>query len=313
MDTIVACSTPLGQSGVAVIRISGVDALSTVLGFSSRAHLSPREVTFSRLYAEDEVIDRVLLCYMPGPKSFTGEDVVEIFCHGNPVIVEKIIDTCVDMNIRLARKGEFSRRALENGKLSLLQAEALHSLIHATSIQGVHLANKGLNGEIDVVCAEFKNKTLDFCAELEARLDYPGDELGYVSDLGLKESMAALAKKAELIADSWRAGRQKIYGAKVALIGPVNAGKSSLFNRLVHQERALVSNVPGTTRDVVEKSIILNGVEVSFWDTAGFRKETDDPLEKAGIELGLKMVSSMVMQFGLQSDLRRQLFLLTLN
>ena len=175
-------------------------------------------------------------------------------------------------------------------KALLLQAEALHSLIHATSIQGVQLANKGLDGDIDDVCSTFKSRTLDFVLEFEAWLDYPGDELGYMSDVILKQDMGNLAKEAERIADSWRAGRQKIYGAKVVLVGPVNAGKSSLFNRLVLQDRALVSNVPGTTRDVVEKSIILNGIEVSFWDTAGFRQQTDDPLERAGMQLGFKMV-----------------------
>ena len=162
VDTIIACSTPLGQSGVAVIRISGIEALDTILSFCSKKVLIPRKITFSKLYSDEDLVDQVLLCYMPGPKSFTGEDVVEVFCHGNPIIVEKIIDCCIQKGVRLARHGEFSRRALENKKLSLLQAEALHSLIHAKSIEGVHLANKGLVGELDDVCVRFKSKTLDF-------------------------------------------------------------------------------------------------------------------------------------------------------
>jgi tRNA modification GTPase len=290
VDTIVACATPLGQSGIAVIRLSGPDSGSIILSLSSSISFKPRVMTLKNIYDGLRLIDQVLICYMPAPNSFTGEDVVEVSCHGNPTIIELIIDACITLGARPARAGEFTRRAVENGKLSFLQAESLFSLIHASSRQGIELAHSGLNGAVDNIVLEFKDKTLNLCAELEARLDYPGDELGYLSDIELINQLCSLSLEASNVADSWRAGQQKIYGAKVALIGPVNAGKSSLFNKLVNQQRALVSNIPGTTRDVVEKSILLNGLEVTFLDTAGARENAEDPIERAGIELGLNLV-----------------------
>ncbi len=290
MDTIVACATPLGQSGIAVIRLSGPDSESIILNISKSKSFKPRVMTLKNIHDNLRLIDQALICYMPGPNSFTGEDVVEISCHGNPTIIELVLDACIALGARPARAGEFTRRAVENGKLSFLQAESLFSLIHASSRQGVELAHHGLNGAVDALVLDFKDQTLNLCAELEARLDYPGDELGYLSDEELVMQLKELSLEAHKVADSWRAGQQKIYGAKVALVGPVNAGKSSLFNQLVDQERALVSNVPGTTRDVVEKSILLDGLDVTFLDTAGAHKNATDPIERAGIELGLKIV-----------------------
>lgn len=248
---------------------------------------------FSSLFGVSKMIDQGLVAYMPNPNSFTGEDVVEIFCHGNPIIVELLIDRCVELGARLARAGEFSRRAVLNNKLSLLQAEALNKLIHCRSVEGIKWANQGLQGEIDKGLAPVEELLLDICAELEARLDYPQEGLGYVEDLELCQKLQKIASDCRQSAQTWRAGKIRLNGAQVAILGPVNAGKSSLFNHLVGKQRALVSNIPGTTRDVIEKSILIDGLEICFLDTAGARTDTQDPLEKKGIQLGIEMAKEV--------------------
>jgi len=234
-------------------------------------------------------IDEVLVVWMPGPNSYTGEDVVELSCHGNPIVVEMLLDELVEAGARLARPGEFTRRALENKRTTMLAAESLETLISATSREGVFLARSAMSGQLDDVAMELRERLLSCCAELEVRLDHPGEELGSESDAILSQTLKAIAAKALSISDTWRAGRVRLEGAVVALIGPVNAGKSSLFNRLVGQQRALVSPKPGTTRDVVERSVLHEGIEVRYLDTAGERDNPVDPIESAGIALGREM------------------------
>ena len=239
----------------------------------------------------DGPIDALLVVWMPGPRSFTGEDIVELSCHGNPVIVELLLSALIEFGARMARPGEFTRRALLNGRTTLLGAEALGSLIAATSPAGVAMAQAGMMGSTDALASQLSEALLDLAAELEARLDHPGDELGYEDDLAVIAGLHGVADRARNAAQSWRAGRIRLQGATVALIGAVNAGKSSLFNRLVGVERALVSPTPGTTRDVVERSVLLEGLEVRYLDTAGERGQTADPIEAAGIRLGQKMTA----------------------
>jgi tRNA modification GTPase len=244
------------------------------------------------LFREGRRIDSVMLSYMKAPRSYTGEDVIEMSCHGNPVVVEAVIDACVQLGARPARPGEFTRRAVENGKLSVLQAEALHGLLSASSPEGVSIANEGLAGSVDSEVSEIREVLLDICAELEASLDHPGGGLAMAEDAELGAMLSRVSERAGLAAGTWRGGKRRLQGVRVAILGPVNAGKSSLFNRLVGERRALVSARPGTTRDVVEKSVLLDGLEFCFLDTAGTCSSTGDPLEEQGLQLGLEMASS---------------------
>ena len=287
MDTIVALSTPWGRSGVGVIRLSGPEAL-TIAQEVCGDHPSWIDRRSAVRHARDkdgQPLDEVLAQWMKGPRSFTGEDVVEISAHGNPVILAAIIDRLIASGARPARPGEFTRQALLNGRADLLQAEAINALIHARSIAGVRDAAQGLSGDLGATVADMTEALLDVAAELEARLDHPDDDLSLQSDEAVASTLAALTERADVLAASWSSGRLRQAGATVAIIGPVNAGKSSLFNHLVGVERALVSARPGTTRDVVERAVLMDGLDVTFMDTAG-EGGTDDPLEAAGVALG---------------------------
>lgn len=292
MDTVVAPATPMGRSGVALIRLSGPAAKTIAAAVCPGGPpWRPRRASLRVAVGPDGPIDSLLAVWMPGPRSFTGEDVVELSCHGNPVIVELLLSALIEAGARMARPGEFTRQALLSGRTTLLGAEALGSLIAATSPAGVALAHAGMGGATDTLASELSESLLDLGAELEARLDHPGEELGYDEDAVVIAGLEAVAARAASAAASWRAGRVRIQGATVALIGPVNAGKSSLFNQLVGTGRALVSPTPGTTRDVIERSVLLDGLEVRYLDTAGEREQTDDPIESAGIALARTMTA----------------------
>ena len=293
MDTIVACASPWGQGGVAIIRMSGPDSIAIAKNLCQRKKFSPRYTHLCSITHNGILIDRGLVVAMPKPNSFTGENVVEISSHGNPLIVQRLIEACIDMGARLARAGEFSRRALENGKLSLLQAEALNSVVHARTLQGLDLAQKNLQGSLDEGMAQLEDTLLDIVAEIEARLDHPDDDLSFESDIQLCNRLKAIAQTMHSSAQNWRTHKIGIHGAKVALLGPVNAGKSSLFNHLIGMKRAIVSDIEGTTRDAVEKQVYIDGMEICFIDTAGARKQTHDPIEAQGIELGLALAKDV--------------------
>jgi tRNA modification GTPase len=293
LDTIIACSSPQGQGGVALLRMSGSISISIAQKLSNRSSFRPRYATLVVLKHKEILLDQVVLFIMPNPNSFTGEDVVEINCHGNPLIVQQIIEACIDLGARMARPGEFTRRALENGKMSLLQAEALNGVIHARTVEGLQLVHKNLRGELDKGVSSLKERLLDICAELEAMLDHPDDDLSMLSDEEICTELRSIAKIATDSAENWKSNRIGLQGAKVALIGSVNAGKSSLFNTLLGYERAIVSDIPGTTRDAVEKSVRWNGLEICFLDTAGTRMNTEDSIEARGIALGLSMAKEV--------------------
>lgn len=292
LDTIVACSTPIAHSGIALIRMSGEKSIEIIHQLVQK-ELKHRQSTFCTLRDKNKIIDTCMVCIFMAPRSYTGENIVEISCHGNPVIIENILQHCVKRGARPARGGEFTKRAFLNKKLSLLQAESIDALIHSTSVSGVEIAQQGVDGEIDLFIERMQQKLLDICAELEARLDYPGDELEYINDDALIERMNDLISKVQEQCRSWENSKRRIYGAKVALIGEVNAGKSSLFNQLVGMERAIVSSIPGTTRDIIEKSVYINGLEVCFFDTAGQREHSDDEIEIMGMNLGYQIIKDM--------------------
>lgn len=226
------------------------------------------------------------------PATFTGEPTAELTVHGNPLIVSQILDAAVSAGARLAGPGEFTRRALERGKLDLVAAEGILQVAGASSVAGLRVARAGMDGRLAAAYDEMAASLRGVAAELEARLDHPGDELTYEDDDGLLASLADVSERARALADSQRAGQTWVSGARVALVGAVNAGKSTLFNQLVGSERALVHESPGTTRDVVEARVELGGLAITLLDTAGER-DAVDPVEAAGLALARRMTADV--------------------
>jgi len=300
-DVIVARSTPPGRGALAVVRLSGVGArmLAETLCPGAPSWVARRASLRLVRDARGRVLDDALVTWMPGPRTYTGEDVVEVSCHGNPALVDVVLSRCVALGARPARPGEFTRRAVLGGRLDLLQAEAIDGLIRARTMAGVHAARSGVDGILADTLAVLRDRLLDAGAELEARLDHPGEDLGDLDDATLAADLRAIAHDCTTLAQTWGGVRRRIEGATVALVGAVNAGKSSLFNHLVGSRRALVSAEPGTTRDAVERTVDWDGVAVTFVDTAGLR-EGAGPIEAAGIALGSALADA--------ADLRLLLF-----
>ena len=241
-----------------------------------------------RVVDGDHVVDQALVTWFEGPRSYTGEDVVEIACHGNPLIVERVLALAVGAGARVAGPGEFTRRAFMNGKVDLTRAEAVMQAISASSERGLEVARQGLSGEVGSLAGALRDELVAAVAELEARLDHPDGDLSYEDDAALARRIEGVGERAQAAADTFSAGRVLVEGARVALVGPVNAGKSSLFNALGGSERALVSSTPGTTRDVVERQVQLGAVAVTLLDTAGLRDAQG--LEAQGIALGQRLI-----------------------
>lgn len=274
-----------------MVRVSGPD-LAPIVRAVCGPPPAPRTVRLARLRDAAGVFDEGLLTWMPGPRSYTGEDVAEISCHGNPLLVERLLDALIAAGARPAHPGEFTRRAFLNGRMDLTRAEAVMQAIAATSRAGLDVARAGLDGAVAARADALRDALVDVAAELEAILDYPGEDLLVAEDAALAERLSAIGAEAGAAVAGARGARLAVEGAGVALIGPVNAGKSSLFNALLGRDRALVSPLPGTTRDVVESTLALPGVRVTLYDTAGER-DAADPIEAAGLQLAARMVAGV--------------------
>lgn len=293
-DVVVALATPWGRSALAVVRFSGPgchDVVARLCRVRRGGPLSPGGPRRVDVVDADGVVDDGVVILGAGPRTSTGEDVAELTVHGNPVLVARVLAAAEAAGARPARPGEFTRRAVVNGRLDLVGAEAVHATISATSARGAALARAGLDGRLGARLDALRTDLVVQTAELEARLDGWGDELAVVPDEVVIAALHAVAEAADALAATARVGRTYVDGATVALVGAVNAGKSSLFNALVGQTRALVHDAPGTTRDVVEATLDLDGVRVRLLDTAGERA-TDDPIEAAGLALGAGMVEA---------------------
>ena len=292
MDVIVASATPWGHSALAVVRLSGRGLLEVLGGFVRPysgfplPHAQARRVV---LFDGQGTFDDGLITFSIGPNSYTGEDTAEISCHGNPQIVERLLSTAVVSGARLAYPGEFTRRAVQHGKMDLIRAEAVMQVATATTKRGLDIGRRGLEGHLSTTIGHLRSAMIGVAAECEARLDYPADELAVETDQGVLDDIAAMAQQCRTWAATYRAGQVLVQGARVALVGPVNAGKSSLFNVLLGKKRALVHNTPGTTRDVLEVPAVIHDVAVTLLDTAGERK-TLDPVEAAGLALAQELV-----------------------
>ena len=287
MDTIVALATPLGRSGIGVIRLSGGDALTIVRNIVSDKEFAPepRRAFLHRLYNTEgsEVIDRALITYFRAPHSFTGEDVVEISCHGSPVLLRLVIDECLSLGARMAEPGEFSLRALAHGRMDLTEAEAIRDLIDAQTIAAARQAVRQMSGEFSHQLQPIKDELLDVIVFLESALEFVEDDLPELEMEKLGSRLRSVADSIAAMAATYRAGHLVREGIRVAIVGRPNVGKSSLFNALVGDDRAIVTEIPGTTRDQIRERFVVENIPVSLVDTAGLR-ETIDTVEKIGVE-----------------------------
>ena len=266
-----------------MIRLSGPDAIAIAKKMSGIDEVDARRATLTNLTHHDQILDQVLLTCFPAPHSLTGEDVVEISCHGSPAVVRSIVDATLELGAVLAGPGEFTLRALSNGKINLAQAEAIRDLIAAQTDAAVKQASRQLNGELSNALGPFKEKLVDVIVLLESALEFVEDDIPAPRVVEIDCDLAAVSAGVEKLKESYSAGRLLQDGVKVTITGRPNVGKSSLFNSLVERERAIVTDIPGTTRDTLSEAIDLEGIPVILTDTAGLR-ETTDGLETLGIE-----------------------------
>lgn len=290
-DTIAAISTPPGVGGISVIRISGPDALRVTLDCLSLDSLEPRFAQFASVNdpISGEKIDDVIAVFFRSPASYTGEDVVEISCHGGYVAAPSVLALLYRLGVRPAQPGEFTRRAFINGKMDLLQAEAVADLIHAVSESGQRLAARMLSGGLSNKVHAIRDELKDIAAILELELDFSEEEITPLPRDEISQKIALAIEHLRMLADTYAAGRILREGALVPIIGRPNVGKSSLLNALLGEDRAIISHLPGTTRDTIEESFVHDGLLFRLVDTAGLR-DTEDPIEKMGKERALRVV-----------------------
>ena len=285
-DTIAAISTPIGEGALAVIRLSGHDALTLLTpifaGPVAPAKFAPRRVYFGKICDRDGEIDEVLVTYFRGPHSYTGEDVVEISCHGGILITRRVLDLLLAEGARMANPGEFTQLAFLNGKMDLTQAEAVMDLIRAQTELALRAANEQLAGHLGSELTDLREFLLTTLAHIEAYIDFPDEEIDPDTGKALLDRVKVLETRIDRLLATADQGRVLRHGLRTVIYGAPNVGKSSLLNLLLGYDRAIVSEVPGTTRDTIEEVINVRGIPVRLIDTAGAR-ESVDLIESEGI------------------------------
>jgi len=285
-DTIIAPATPQGQSALAVIRLSGqksIQITDVIFKGAILTDVPSHTVHYGWIVADGHEIDEVMVTVFRAPKSFTTEDSIEISCHGSPQIVQSIIAIAVHHGARLANPGEFTLRAFLNGRLDLSQAEAVADLIHSTSSKSSAIALKQLKGGFSSMLKDLRQELIDFAALIELELDFSEEDVEFAHRGRLKDLIHKIIVVIDPLLDSFRWGNSIKEGIPVAIVGPPNAGKSTLLNTILKEEKALVSDIAGTTRDFIEDTLTIDGIGFRFIDTAGIRL-TSDTLEGLGIE-----------------------------
>ncbi|NLY52333.1 MAG: tRNA uridine-5-carboxymethylaminomethyl(34) synthesis GTPase MnmE [Firmicutes bacterium] len=294
-DTIAAISTPLGEGGIGIVRLSGADAISLV----DKAFVSPKGQTlaFARSWSlnygwivdkHGEKIDEVIVSVMRAPHSYTREDIVEINCHGGLIPLQGVLERVLELGARLAEPGEFTKRAFLHGRLDLSQAEAVIDVIRAKTDRGHRLAMRQLEGGLSQAIKEMRSDLVGLLAAIEAGIDFP-DEVGDMEPEAIRQVIDDVSREIAKMLATADTGRLLREGIDTAIVGKPNVGKSSLLNRLVRENRAIVTDVPGTTRDVIEEVVNIGGFPFVVRDTAGIRR-TEDVVEKIGVERAIALM-----------------------
>lgn len=281
-DLICAIATPPGEGGVGIVRLSGPGAKQAAQSLFAQ-ELSPRLAHYGMFCVAGEPLDDGIAIWFPGPNSFTGEDVVELQCHGSPVVQQAMLQALSDVGARLARPGEFSERAFLNGKLDLVQAEAIADLIAAKSRTAARAALSSFQGVFSTKVTTLADRLLRMRIEVEAAIDFPDEDIEILEQAKVAETIASLIVDLDALIDQAEQGRRLSQGITVALVGEPNVGKSSILNALAGEDAAIVTEIPGTTRDLLKVDVVIDGQPLRLVDTAGLR-DSNDPVEQIGIE-----------------------------
>ena len=281
-DTIAAIATAYGEGGIGIIRISGPEAREILSGIFY-GKIQNRRLSYGHVYDGEQIIDEVMAVYMKAPASYTAEDVVEINCHGSMVSLRKTLSLVLKKGARMAEPGEFTKRAFLNGRLDLSQAEAVIDVVKAKSDRSFDVAVSQLEGSLSAEIGNIRKDILDLMVDITVNIDYPDEDIEQMTYEKLESCLCIIKEKIEKLLRGSQAGRMIREGIRVAIVGKPNVGKSSLMNGLLRESRAIVTEIPGTTRDTIEEAVSIRNLPVYLIDTAGIR-DTDDTVEKIGIE-----------------------------
>lgn len=294
-DTIVALATPPGIGAIGVIRLSGSKSIEIINSLFPSKDLSAKPshtLHVGLIREEDNIIDEVVVSLFKGPKSYTGEDVVEISCHGSPYVQQQVLQACVHKGARIAKPGEFTQRAFLNGKLDLTQAEAVADLIASNTAASQKTALYNIRGGFSEVLKDLREELISFSALIELELDFSQEDVEFADRKKFYELIKSAQTTTTRLLQSFQLGNVIKNGVSVAIVGKPNAGKSTLLNTLLNENRAIVSEIAGTTRDTIEEVLNINGILFRLIDTAGIREHSTDSIELVGIERSLEKMRS---------------------